>query len=472
MVWREIQPGRYQDELDGAELVFYNMSQALRRFGKEHGSVHAICTISFKNTRTSSTVSLLRDAWKALRFCYPALSVSVDGSTKIYSVPTAQDVEEWADDTFFVNPVHTADEVISQLHLRTLPCLVYLPRSSEVLFHSSHWRVDGIGTCMLLDRFFSIVALCSASLAIPWELERRNLSPSMEDAFGSPKDSSTAMEELAHEMVKRNHINAYPTAALPFKGDERTAPGSPSVEALRLDEASTTLLTTACRTHGISVTAAVHAALAEAVFQAAENDTYDYSTIVAANIRSHLPFPFNDPSHCCTAYLTGFTAKVRRGDSFAARCGSLAQSYKDWYSDLYMQSLRSIYRHHSEALRARAARKDVLPPSGVTLSSLGNIDRYVKGTYSGVIKVESFRLGSAIITRQMTLYPWTYQGRLNLALNYNRAYHEPEAVSNLLTKIIAHLQQELEVELNRDRASASMPSTLSGHTSNALKPQV
>jgi hypothetical protein len=45
MVWMKGDSGTWTDEFDGAEKVFYGMSQAFKRHNREHGSVYAICRI-------------------------------------------------------------------------------------------------------------------------------------------------------------------------------------------------------------------------------------------------------------------------------------------------------------------------------------------------------------------------------------------------------------------------------------------
>jgi hypothetical protein len=45
MVWMKGDSGTWTEEFDGAEKVFYGISQAFKRHNREHGSVYAICRI-------------------------------------------------------------------------------------------------------------------------------------------------------------------------------------------------------------------------------------------------------------------------------------------------------------------------------------------------------------------------------------------------------------------------------------------
>ncbi|KAI1502203.1 hypothetical protein F5X99DRAFT_427579 [Biscogniauxia marginata] len=459
MVWKESEASVWVDDLDGAEKVFYNMSQAFSGLGKEHGSVYAVCKISVQNSdREASLETLLCDAWRNTRFEFPGLSVVADGSTKEYVAATAERVEHWVGQTFSVDAVHSALDIVSTLHLRRLPCLIFLPPSSEVIFHCSHWRIDALGACMVLDRLFDLASQGSSTRSIPqWDLEYQNLSPSLEDAFGSPYICSPIMDSMAEAIRKRNFDTSYPSAGLPYNGDITTKPGRSRSQAIELTVQSTKDLVAACKTRGISVTAAVHAACAEAVFSRSKNNDHSYSTVVSANMRGSLPVPQNDNTktayaYACGTYVTGITHTLRRADNFATRSLQLTQAYRgSWATMEYMTALRPIYKIHGEALAAIARSGTRLPASNVTVSSLGIIEKYLRSDH-GTIVVERFRLGSAILTRQPTLYIWTFHGRLTLSLDFNESYYNMDATTALLESIRQFLERELQLilEINKE----------------------
>jgi hypothetical protein len=487
MVWTETEPGVWTDEYDGAERVFYGMSQAFKGLGKEHGSVYTVCRIrlqhpsmslsSNSDTHTASFAKHLRDAWKALRFECPALSVFADGSQKKYLAATPNRVERWAEETFSINnTARAASSVVPTLHLRKLPYLVFLSSSSEVIFHCSHWRIDALGTCMVLNRLFDLlsqaitrgvtgpVAQAVPPLPLPWDLEFHNLSQSLEDAFGAPTACTPAMKILAETIRKRNFETSYPSAGLPYQGDATTAPAVSRSQATEFTVESTKDMIAACKARGISVTAAVHAACAEAVFdlQKEPHVCSSYSTIVSANLRDYLPSPpstqtqhgDNDPGpreslpYMCGTYVTGITHTLRQEDDFAARSIQLTQGYRgDWDVQEYMTALRPIYRVHGESLAAIARSGTRAPASNVTVSSLGVVDKYLSSDH-GAVQIDGFRLGSAIMSRQPTLYIWTFGGRLTLSVDYNEAYYSVGLITGMLERIRRCLEMELALTLN------------------------
>ena len=451
MVWKESEAGIWLDEFDGAEKVFYNMSQAFARVGKEHGSVTAVCKIGVQPLALKAPLeTLFRDAWKALRFDFPALSVIADGSKKKYVAATAERVEHWVMETFSVNTTLPANDLIPTLHLKKLPCLIVLPLSSEIIFHCSHWRIDALGTCTILDRLFDLISQDTTAHSPHWNLEYQNLSPSLEDAFGSPRICSPAMETMAETIRTRNFETSYPSAGLPFHADTNTEHLLSQNQATELTAEATSDLIAACKAHNISITAAIHAACAEAVFDRSRRNNHDYSTIVSANVRDHLsPAPQQNTktAYACGTYVTGITHTVRRADDFTIRSSQLTKAYRsDWAPTEYMTALRPIYKVHGEALLATTRNNTRPPASNVTVSSLGVVDRYLRSDYGDVV-IERFRLGSAIMTRQPTLYIWTFRGRLTMSVDYNVAYYDDDAMKALLESIRCCLEKELRVSI-------------------------
>ena len=73
-------------------------------------------------------------------------------------------VEDWARETFWIEPNNEADDIVPCYPLRQLPALVFLQKTLEGLFLTSHWRVDAIGYCLLLNRLFTLLGRAPMSL--------------------------------------------------------------------------------------------------------------------------------------------------------------------------------------------------------------------------------------------------------------------------------------------------------------------
>jgi hypothetical protein len=290
-----------------------------------------------------------------------------------------------------------------------------------------------------------------------WELEHEHLSPSLEDAYGSAKVPTLSTEAKAEEVRRRNFDTAYPSAGLPYKGDLSTAPGIHRCKTVSFGKDASEKLIRFCKAHGVSVTAAVHAACAASVFDraaAAGAGCDGYSTIVSVNLRPFLPGGAeNNHAYACGTYVTGIThtlQRLRSKDDFGSWCEQLTRGYRggDWDPPAYLDALRDIYRVHGEAMAGLAKSGGRPPASNVTVSSLGVVDRGYLRADHGAVQVEAFHLGSAIMGRQPTLYIWTFGGCLTLSVDYNEAYYEAQQISALLCSITSCLGKEFGVDLS------------------------
>ncbi|KAI1746393.1 hypothetical protein F4680DRAFT_19849 [Xylaria scruposa] len=464
MNWTVSSPGVFAQEFGGVEKIYRHVSQAFRPFGREHWGLYCVCCLKLDAQVLSSSdgySAILRDAWRTLRREFPGLGIVPRGvSQKTYKLPDNESVESWISETFIVQHDKDADAVLASYPARDLPCLYFFPASSQILFLASHWRIDGIGTCLLLNRFFDILSrgvppIPAASDIWPNDLHR--ISPTLEDAVGAPKTGDSELESFAQKYIADHHKNAVHAGGLSYIGDATTAPGHPTRVAIMLDKDSTSSLVRACKERNISVTAAVHAALADTVFKAALSDEKQtvpekYAAVMSVNMRGYLPAPYNSSDYAVGVFVTGVTPTVYRDDSFLQKATKLRAYYRDWYSDQFMQALRITTEKHFDTMFGSHHQKDgppPKPPSNVTLSSLGIIEKQMARSYSDAtqVKVTGFRFGVSVMTRQMLLYVWTFDERLTFSVNYNDAYYSPEVAHGLLESVKSVLEKEMAIQL-------------------------
>lgn len=453
MAWTETTPGQFRQDFSGVEKIYRKMSTSFGHIGKEHWGIHCVCHFRLGHSfGKRDTGTALREAWKTLMFEYPGLSVVPDNLTKVFIVPDAQMADKWVDQTFFVEPTENAETVIANSTTKDLPSLFYLPLSSEIIFLSQHWRIDAIGTCMLLDRLFSIMAQPQDLASLWGKPAIEGISPCLEDAAGAPQNVTPELQNFAREYIDNFHKKAVNSGGLPFKGDAVTLPADSSHQDLILTPESTITLVAACKRRHISVSAAIHTSLARTVFSfdPPEDQSTDYTTVMATNMRIHLPPPYNSRAHACQTYVASIIPTVQRSSDFLAATAALTQEYKIWHSQKFMRALREIYKYHAEKLFT--PRPEGLPPpkppSGITLSSLGVIENYFTGDYGDAVQVDGFRFGVGMMTRQMLLYAWTFRGQLNLSANYNTAYYDNDMAQEVLSRIKSTLEKELGLDLD------------------------
>jgi hypothetical protein len=431
------------EEFSDYEKVYLQMSRAFKPLGKEHWGVHTVCSLSAGNGITALSV---RNAWTCLAVEFPGLMVKPVGFTKEIGALLEKNLEDWLDETFFLSKDSTVDQIIQSAGpTRDLPALYFLPQSLELVFISQHWRTDALGCCMLLDRFFEHLAARTLSIELLAHQKPR-ISPSFEQAAGASFDVNPEVQKYAKDTIASFHAKAVQSGGLPYEGDNKTLPGDTQHLELSLSTTQTASIVKVCRSKSISVSAAIHTGLAHTYFSFASSDAEKqagYTTVMAVNARPHLQEPYNTPSHACQTYVASITPTVRLASDFVSAARDLTHEYKSWCTPQLLQSLCWAYKYHRDALSAGPPAK---PPSGVTLSSLGVVEKFLKAEY-GDIKVKKFRFGVSMMTRQTLLYAWTFRGQLTLSLDYNEAYYSKEVAQEVLERVRRYICIGLGVKL-------------------------
>ena len=111
MVWKETSAGQLRCRLGATEEFFFKFCVVDHDTGREHWSVAADATIDIESKPSTSPedkTTLLKHAWKALRFEHPQLAVAIDSKTleKVYTVPTETGLDQWLNTTFQIGRAH------------------------------------------------------------------------------------------------------------------------------------------------------------------------------------------------------------------------------------------------------------------------------------------------------------------------------------------------------------------------------
>lgn len=444
MPWEEAAPGIWRRELGGLEKVYRFAFQSFRNIGQEQWLLHAICTIDLG--QGVNVAAALRAGWRALLEEYPGLTVTVENDQAMFRPQMLEDdakLNQLVEKTFAVETARTAEEAMAEYQLRDLPALVYLQSSSEVMLLTSHWRVDATGCCLLLNRLLQLAVArpgpSDGGDAVADAVAR--LSPSMEDAAACPQHPSLDIAATADQVTGAFREAARKLLGLAYKGDGSTMPSKPATASIALSKEESRACIEACkRSGGISVSAAVLAALATAVVDR-NPGVSDFTTLVAVDMRRHLPRPYDGPKHACSAYVTSLAPTVRDAAraSFLSSARALSHQFKTWHSDAYNAALREVYTRAAGALQT--APPPPRPPHGITLSSLGIVDRLIANR-----GVTGFRFGVNVYTRQMLMYVWTFGGRLHMSINYNSAYYDAGTPRALLHDVCRTMAKGLDVQ--------------------------
>ncbi|PSR81492.1 hypothetical protein BD289DRAFT_439025 [Coniella lustricola] len=475
MDWTLKPSGQFIAELGGVERIYRHVSRLLKVTGREHWGLYCCCRLELSlGLSDQATETKLQNAWLALRYELPGLAVAItDDNKKSYNVPTTESVARWLEETFIVEKTLNKDDILGSYPIKESPTLYFLPESLSMLLLVSHWRIDALGTCMLLNRFLALLAAgtCAPPLE-EWpaaESQLARISPPIEDAIGSPSMKEAAqdpaLEDFARQYIRHHHHTAVNAGGLPFKS--ASAAERPSQTSLTLCRSGTSAFTKACRDCAITITSAVHAALAD-IFFSVTPAAKQYACVMSVNMRNRLQAPYNLNSfqNAVQTYVTGVTPSVGRESSFLEKARQLKEYYQHgWYSDEFARAMRLTTKYHADAMvngppppaagEAASPPTHRKPPSSVTLSSLGVVDRYIQQHHynensSESVTVTNFDFGVSMMTRQILLYVWTFDGHLRLSANYNDAYHDAKEILELLNLIRKDLEKELAIVLDLD----------------------
>ena len=101
----------------------------------------------------------LKNAWMTMRYHHPEIASKAEDDTKVYEIPDALALEAWLQETFVV-AADTAkvEDLAASVQSQSLATIQFFPQSCEILFHTSHWRIDETGGVSLLNNFFEAFA--------------------------------------------------------------------------------------------------------------------------------------------------------------------------------------------------------------------------------------------------------------------------------------------------------------------------
>ena len=446
MSWQETSPGRYERPLDDIEIFFKEIADQGKPLNREHWAVRIYAQFQY-DASPSETLDALQRSWKTVRYDHPEIASYTGGDKKVYEVPSSAALGTWMKETFHVNSSLSIDEVLSNVHPSRLAAIHYLPQTSEILISSSHWRIDGVGAIHLLNKFFK-------TLAEPHDIkfgdEWRNLSPGLGEAAGLSKLSTQENLEAAADLLRKYTTNV-PSIGLPIQ-DERQMPGNTLLERLTLSPSTTLALIVACKNRGYTVTTALHTALILATQQLSPKDapSKKYTSWGSFSLRPYVQPPYNTSTHPVSVYLVGFPITLTPS-SFSSNAFHLKKIYSNFSSLQPSFDLKAClipYIKEATALFSQPPPADARAATEPVLDSLGFVDRYLQQDFGNGVEVRDFWLASETLSKQLTVYVWTWRGKLVFSTCYNATFYRGDFVRDFLQRVKSILLVELEIVEN------------------------
>ncbi|KAE8154603.1 hypothetical protein BDV25DRAFT_171809 [Aspergillus avenaceus] len=462
MPWSQLSTHTFTRPLGPNEVFIKLVSDPGHALGREHWAINYTVTISPRGdlTNLSSLPDLIRYAWSHLRFQHPSLAAYPDASNAVYHVPDSADaLQEWLSQSFFViDDAKSADEVIPTIKPAAYARLYYIRTAKQLLLHTAHWRMDGVGGPLLLGQLIDLMVLHSKTAlsgplpdpfdAFPWGEEVSRLTPPVEEAGDMPETPTEEQKRIAQEAVSTFALAAG-AVGVPYTGDASTPPAGTLAAELTFSPSTTAAVIATAKARGLSITAAVHASLAAVNFRRAipAHQGRHYTSTIKLSLRPYLPEPYSTPVAASGLYTSGWLARVDQNSTWEDHARTYQAEYQKGISAQYLQAHREYATLLVNILRNPPTPPE--PPSDVDISSMGVMEKFLAreyGTAECGFEVTHVGVGVEMLTRQGVVFVWTFRDRLVLRLVYNEAYHTAEQMAGFVDDVRRDLLERFQVD--------------------------
>ncbi|OTA92457.1 hypothetical protein M434DRAFT_21902 [Hypoxylon sp. CO27-5] len=434
---------------------------------------HLFVQVDVRNSESGEQVharldKALRKAWLTLRFHQPTIAswVVQDAETgkltKVYR--TLRDDSEqktWLENTLIPVPKKlTSNEwANTDPPAQKLPTLFvinpspssdnYGPVRRDLILRSPHDIIDGIGTLQLLDRLVDYVSKAFDEgnyYRVPTlnGSETSWLSPPFRVAADVPFTLNETQNKKLASMAAQKEAAA--------KSD-----GNPPRVGLSLSKEHTFRLLAACKSVGITVTHAFHAAIAMVLRDVQDRNIkatcVRYVIYILRNERARCKPPYNTSDCAASVYhsvsggalivdtdFPGPSQESRRKDEFL----QIVQTVRDYYEEVrndqeHYALAPFIWQDSIPRIPATGTVPPVPPPKqlpSVSISSMGCVDYIIKPD-RGRIRVYDPWVTGEELGNGLGLFLGTYRGELCLSSAYNDAWQSHDGAMDFLKRCLA-----------------------------------
>ncbi|KAI0879779.1 uncharacterized protein GGS22DRAFT_198881 [Annulohypoxylon maeteangense] len=434
MSWTQ-QGAHWHRPLDSLDRFYQFVSAAGKPLNREHWLLVGVIRLEFP-IGVDGGETRLRSAWKALRFRHPDIALELLENEKRYEpITSTEALETWADSTFYIETaVSSADEHFS-LNLKTGTASAtchWIPASGEVAIVSSHWRWDGRGLMMMMHEFLLCLGGQSSQPAPLSGTEARKLVPTLDLLVGTPVEGTDKEWPGLVDKLLAPLNEGSPSIGLPIIPD--ALPGNTRrIEAI-IPRKGTAALLTACRDRHIRLTAALHASVVSETAryqQSTSSATARYKSWAVFDLRKYCPTPFDGPLHAPSLRTIALPLSVDAKADWDTLAASIHSIYQQSFAPgrNSLMYLRVPYLEKATEILATAA-----PTTEPNLSNLGVMDDYVRKNY-GDVTVRDAWLAVQMLSRQLYVHTWSWDGELHLSISYNEAFYQADFVEKWLERL-------------------------------------
>ncbi|KAL2752368.1 hypothetical protein ACRALDRAFT_212804 [Sodiomyces alcalophilus JCM 7366] len=472
-------PGAFTRSMDTLENFYKLLGDSSSKLNREHWALTTSFRLAFP-TSVADPLPYLKRTWLAIRQLHPGIGSTApptdpaNPTSKVALTVPPLDPEAWLAKTFVVHDDSTlVDDATAALSLRPTDTatLHWVPATGTIVFRSSHWRIDGVGSIMLAHAFMATL-VSVLRLGLDAELSAHassvangSLTPSLDDVVKAPLDEESTPEHLkkAADSLIATFLGGIPTIGLPTTpGSENAIPGPTGRAHVSLDPATTAAVLTACSARGFTVTSAVHAALIRVVTRYPQHPVAkNYAAFVATDMRRRLGAPWDGVPYAVGIFSSGVPVCIEgalEGKSFDALAADFHAVYSQDLDRLGvdergepfgMQDIIGPYIRRTTKLFTAPVPENMPPIQNPDLSSLGLVEKILKREYvygdgdaygpGTTIEVTDFWIGVEMLARALQCHVWTFRDSLTLHGCFNTSFYERDFVAGVLGQVTAEL---------------------------------
>lgn len=468
-------PGAFTRSMDTLENFYKLLGDSSSKLNREHWGLTASFRLTFPRA-IADPLPYLKRTWLAIRQLHPGIGSTApptnlaDLTSRVALTVPPLDPEAWLAKSFVVHHDSAlVDDATAALSLRPTETatLHWVPAASTIVFRSSHWRIDGVGSIMLAHAFVTtLVSVLRQGLdadlsAHASSVANGSLTPSLDDIADAPQDEQSTPEHLkkAADDLIATFLKGLPTIGLPtIPGSETAVPGPTGRAQVLLDPATTAAVRAACSARGVSVTSAVHAALIRVVARYPQHPrARSYAAFVATGMRRRLGAPWDGVPFAVGIFSSGVPVCIEGaldGKSFDALAGEFQAVYSQDLARMGvdaggkpfgMREIAAPYIRRTTRLFTSPVPEGMPPIQNPDLSSLGLVERIMKREYvygddaDARIEVADFWIGVEMLARALQCHVWTFRDCLTLQGCFNTSFYEKDFVARVLGQVTEEL---------------------------------
>ncbi|CAF9928992.1 MAG: hypothetical protein HETSPECPRED_007248 [Heterodermia speciosa] len=440
--WEKVSSRTYERSIDDMERFFSLVGKGgVGATDDQHWHIAVIAKIKTTGLDLRKDVTT---AWRTLRSINPGLSAIVQGDRLIYTVADEQELEPWLKETLqFHDTPSTSRELFPIRNLTGRAMLHVLLQTQELVLLAPHTHLDGIGAYTAMNNLLQALADASTARGPRLGDEVQHLVSPLNVLAEIPV--ATDAHKSTNQSMLGNWVSGFAGVNLDLK-DTKQPCRDPRIIHTPFDISETERIVARCKELGLTVTAAVQAAVSIALRRQVKSTGTVQSAVTIHNVRKWI----DKTKYPATGLVGPLTIPVPAVFTLADDFVETAQLAKKKYLEPEQTDLlRTLPRFWGNDMVAimTSPPPGMQAPSSLGLSSFGILDAYVKPVYEGAaggkVEVQDAWMGITLYSPDVLLHVWTLQGAMHLQCVYNEAYHEKEAVTALLKATEDELLQGL-----------------------------